>query len=60
MRDDFELAAISDACDNMGGGETRQPKFWGGTMSDHHCDRIDEDGHKSRDAIDERGTGVRR
>jgi len=32
----------------------------GGTMSDHYGDRIDEEGHKSRDAIDERGTVVRR
>jgi hypothetical protein len=29
-------------------------------MSDHYCDRIDEDGRTSRDAIDERGTVVRR
>jgi hypothetical protein len=30
MRDDFELAGISDACDNKGGGETRQQKLWEG------------------------------
>jgi hypothetical protein len=28
-------------------------------MSDHYSDRIDEDGHTSRDAVDERGTVVR-
>jgi hypothetical protein len=29
-------------------------------MSDHYSDHIDDDGHKSRDAIDERRMVVRR
>jgi hypothetical protein len=29
-------------------------------MSEHYSDRIDEDGHKATNAIDERGTAVRR
>jgi hypothetical protein len=63
MRDDHEqgvgTGASAIATRRRAAANAARPSF-GGTMRDHHRDRIGEDGHESRDAIDERGTVVRR
>jgi hypothetical protein len=57
MRDDLNSQASAMPATTRAAAN---PQALEGTMSDHYSDRIDEDGHKSRDAIDERGTVVRR